>query len=459
MVSWKTVLHEVFTEEGCLLQKLRPSPMAAAKRLPKLRQFLWLALSLFVVLSLLPMASARKSPPPPKKSHPPPKKEFSPPPKRTSPPPPPPKGLSPPLPKKSPLPPKKRSPPPPKKKAPPPPKKKHPPPPKKKSPPPPKRSPSPPPKVNSPPPPAPKVNSPPPPPPKVNASPPPPAGTQTLLGGCQVFPLDNAWNLRVDSLPVAANSAQLVSSIGSDAHAHPDFGSGLYDGGTIGIPYNLVNAATPTYSLPFDYQDESDLGPYPIPAGYAIESGGDRHVLSVDTDTCTLYELYDVAPDGSGGFTAGSGAVWKMSSNHLRPATWTSADAAGLQILPGLARYAEVAAGRITHALRFTARRTRSQYVWPARHQASRLDDASLPPMGLRVRLKQSFDTSKFPPQTKVVLQALKEYGMMLADNGSPWFISGEPNDGWDNDDLHSLHGVFGTSFEVVDMSSVPKPE
>ena len=275
-----------------------------------------------------------------------------------------------------------------------------------------------------------------------------------------MFPASNAWNQPVDKLPVAKDSAQMIESIGLDSPVHADFGSGLWDGSRIGIPYVVVSGgSTPKVRPHFEYADESDPGPYPIPANVPIEGqpnagDGDRHALIVDRDTCTLYELYALQKTGSG-WDAGSGAIWSLRSNKLRPAGWTSADAAGLPILPGLARYDEVAAGSIDHALRFTAPRTRRAYVYPARHYASDSTDPSLPPMGLRVRLKASFDISSFPPQARVVLQALKRYGMILADNGSPWYISGAPDPRWSNDDLHSLGRLTGADFEVVDTSNL----
>ncbi len=278
------------------------------------------------------------------------------------------------------------------------------------------------------------------------------------MGGCTVFPASNVWNQPVDKLPVAKDSATLISSIGLDSPVHADFGSGLYDGQKIGIPYVVVSGkTTPKFRVAFDYASESDKGPYPIPATVPIEGDpnpgdGDRHALIVDKDTCTLYELFALHRQG-GKWAAGSGAIWQLNSNALRPAGWTSADAAGLPILPGLARYDEVAAGAIDHALRFTASRTRNTYIYPARHEASSSSDPSLPPMGLRVRLKASFNISGFPPQARVVLQALKTYGMILADNGSPWYISGAPNAGWSNDQLHELGRVNGSDFEVVDTS------
>ena len=275
---------------------------------------------------------------------------------------------------------------------------------------------------------------------------------------CPVFPTDNAWNRRVDTLPVAAGSAATVAAIGATKTMHADFGSGLWDGGPIGIPITVVGKGQPKSTVRFEYADESDRGPYPIPAGVKIEGGagsdGDRHALIVDRDACRLYELYALRRVG-GRWTAGSGAIWNLRSNRLRPAGWTSADAAGLAILPGLARYDEVASGRIDHALRFTVSRTRRAYVWPARHYASSLTDPALPAMGERLRLKSSFDTSGFPRQARVVLEALKRYGMIVADNGSDWYVSGAPDPRWSNDDLHTLGRVPGSAFEVVDTSSL----
>jgi hypothetical protein len=278
---------------------------------------------------------------------------------------------------------------------------------------------------------------------------------------CPVFPADNPWNERVDTLPVAADSAQLIASIGLDAPVHADFGSGTWDGGPIGIPYDVVSRTTPRSRVSFGYADESDRVRYPIPLRVHIEGGphaaGDRHAILVDRSACRLYELYDLRHTGHG-WTAGSGAVWSLRSNHLRPAGWTSADAAGLPIFPGLARWDEVSRGVIDHALRFTASRTRRAYVYPARHYASSSSDPSLPPMGLRVRLKASVDVASFPRQARVVLRALQRYGMILADNGSPWYVSGAPNRHWNNDDLHSLGRLTGADFEVVDTSSLPQP-
>ncbi|MFL5960536.1 MAG: hypothetical protein ACJ75G_09750 [Gaiellaceae bacterium] len=278
---------------------------------------------------------------------------------------------------------------------------------------------------------------------------------------CPVLPAGNPWNQRVDKLPVSADSAQLISAIGLDAPVHADFGSGTWDGGPIGIPFDVVSRSTPRSRVAFEYADESDRVRYPIPRDVHIEGGahatGDRHAILVDRSSCRLYELYDLRRAGDG-WTAGSGAVWSLRSNHLRPAGWTSADAAGLPIFPGLARWDEVSRGVIDHALRFTAPRTHRAYVYPARHYASSSNDPSLPPMGLRVRLKASVDVSAYPRQARVVLRALQRYGMILADNGSPWYVSGAPNRHWSNDALHSLGRLTGADFEVVDTSSLPQP-
>jgi hypothetical protein len=253
----------------------------------------------------------------------------------------------------------------------------------------------------------------------------------------------------------------MIKAIGRGASLHPDFGSGKWDGGPIGIPFDVVSSSTPTSKVRFQYADESDKVRYPIPKTVHIEGGprstGDRHALLVDKSSCRLDELYDLHHTARG-WTAGSGATWSLGSDRLRPAGWTSADAAGLPIFPGLARWDEVSAGVIDHALRFTAPKTRRAYVYPARHFASSSTSASLPPMGLRVRLKASVDISKFPPQARVVLKALRVYGMILADNGSPWYVSGVPNPHWSNDDLHSLGQLTGADFEVVDTTSLPQP-
>jgi len=278
---------------------------------------------------------------------------------------------------------------------------------------------------------------------------------------CPVFPANNAWNQRVDKLPIASDSAQLIASIGLDAPVHADFGSGKWDGGPIGIPFDVVSRTTPLHRVSFEYADESDRVRYPIPRHVHIEGGsrasGDRHAILVDRSACRLYELYDLRHT-SHGWTAGSGATWRLPSNHLRPAGWTSADAAGLPIFAGLARWDEVSRGVIDHALRFTAARTRRAYVYPARHYASSSSDPSLPPMGLRVRLKASVNIAPFPRQARVVLRALQRYGMILADNGAPWYVSGAPNRHWSHDAVHTLGRLTGADFEVVDTSSLPEP-
>jgi hypothetical protein len=280
---------------------------------------------------------------------------------------------------------------------------------------------------------------------------------------CPLFPPDNHWNLRVDRLPVHSRSAEIVRSIGLDEHVHADFGSGLWQGGPIGIPYTTVGRRQRRMQVEFQYASESDRRRYPLPPRVPVEGGrgadGDRHVIVVDRSRCRLFELFAAYPQAGGArWSAGSGAIWNLRSNRLRPRGWTSADAAGLPILPGLARYDEVRRGRIDHALRFTAARTRRAFVYPARHFASELTDPSLPAMGQRLRLRRGFDISGFPRQSRVVLRALKRYGMILADNGSSWFLSGAPNPGWDNDDLHSVRRVPGSAFEVVDSSRLPRP-
>ncbi len=291
-----------------------------------------------------------------------------------------------------------------------------------------------------------------------------PAGPVQAAGptvaGCPLLPADNIWNVRVDGLPVAANSASYISAIGTTRTMHPDFGAGMWDGGPIGMPFVTVPGSQPRVPVTFDYDDESDPGPYPVPSNAPIEGGadsdGDRHILVVDTAQCVLYELYYAYPQPGGGWHAGSGSVFDLRSNALRPDTWTSADAAGLPILPGLVRYEEVASGEIRHALRFTAPVTQKRHVWPARHDASSNKSTSVPPMGQRFRLKASFDISGFSPAVQVILTALKRYGMMLADNGSAWYLGGVPDPRWNDDDLvGGLRRVPGSAFEAVDVSTL----
>jgi len=263
----------------------------------------------------------------------------------------------------------------------------------------------------------------------------------------------------VDTLPRHPNSDAYIATMGSTRGVHPDFGT-VYEGAPIGIPYVTVPGSQPRVPVSFDYDDESDPGPYPIPADAPIEGGaqsdGDRHVLVVDRDNCILYELFYAYRQPNGSWSAGSGAIYDLRSNALRPDGWTSADAAGLPILPGLARFDEVSAGEIAHALRFTAPQTQDNYVWPARHEASSLTGAQYPPMGLRLRLKAGFDVSSFSPQVQVILTALKRYGMVLADNGSAWYVSGVPDSRWNDDVLvGELSRVKGSDFEAVDVGSL----
>lgn len=266
---------------------------------------------------------------------------------------------------------------------------------------------------------------------------------------CPLFPKRFTTNQRVDRLPTAPDSDAIVRSIGLDQGLHADFGSGRWQSSRIGIPFDVVNTHTRRSSVRFAYADESDRVRYPIPRHVHIEGGSDRHALLLDRSACRLYELFDLQRHG-GRWTAGSGATWRLRSTHLRPKGWTSADAAGLPILPLLARYDEVRRGRIDHALRVTVERTRRAYVYPARHYASDLTDPSLPRMGERLRLKRGVDISGFPRQARIVLRAMKRYGLIVADNGSNWFVSGAPDAHWSNDQLHTLGRITGRDFEVV---------
>jgi hypothetical protein len=281
---------------------------------------------------------------------------------------------------------------------------------------------------------------------------------------CPILPPENPWNERVEGLPAAADSATLVRSIGLHAPAHADFGAGLYEGQPIGIPYTVVGAGARSVPVRFEDAFESDRGPYPIPPSAPIEGGrdghGDRHVIVLDRASCRDYELYDAFPiDGGRSWRAGSGAIFDLRSDRLRPRGYTSADAAGLPILPGLVRYSEVARGEIDHAIRFTAPRTRRAFVYPARHYASSSDDPALPPMGVRIRLRANVSLAGLGPQARVVARALQRYGALLADNGSPWYFSGAPDPHWNNEDLHTLSRLTGSDFEVVDTSSLPRPD
>jgi hypothetical protein len=275
-----------------------------------------------------------------------------------------------------------------------------------------------------------------------------------VIAGCEVFPPDNAWNTSVANAPVHPNSANFIAGIdasGGNGFLHADFGSNP----DYGIPYVVVPASQPMVPVNFtDYGDESDPGPYPVPLNAPVEAGGDRHVLALQQESCRLYEMYNAWPTEAG-WDASSAAVWDLRSNALRPEGWTSADAAGLPILPGLARYDEVQAGQIRHALRFTVGATQRGYVHPATHYASSSDDANLPPMGLRLRLRADYDVSAYHGDARVILEALKTYGMIVADNGSSWFISGATDPRWNDDDLNQLKRVPGSAFEVVDTGAI----
>jgi hypothetical protein len=282
------------------------------------------------------------------------------------------------------------------------------------------------------------------------------------MHGYVPFPQDNAWNTPIDKAPVDPNSENLIASIGANTGLHPDFGAN-WDGGPFGIPYVVVAGNQPRVAMSFYYSNQSDPGPYPIPYDAPIEGGassnGDRHVLVVDRDHDELYETWSSYPQPNGTWQCGSGAKFDLTSDALRPAGWTSADAAGLPIFPGLVRYDEVVGlGAIHHALRFTVQHTREAYVSPARHYASNNTNPNLPPMGMRVRLKPTFNTGTFPFQARVVLECLKKYGMIVADNGSNWYISGAPDARWNDDEMNALKSVKGSNFEVVKMGPITGP-
>ena len=283
-------------------------------------------------------------------------------------------------------------------------------------------------------------------------------GIGASLNGFIPFPADNAWNQDISNSPVDPNSSAIISFIGDTTPLHPDFGAGLYDGSSIGIPYDIVSGS-PFVSIDYTaYGSQSDRGPMPIPKnapieGYPNPGSGDRHVLVLDRDNCWLYELYSSYPQKNGTWDAGSGAVWDLLNDEQRPYTWTSADAAGLSVFAGLARYDEVASGEIQHALRFTVPYTESAFTPPATHWAGTSSNAYAPPMGMRMRLQASYDISSFPPQSQVILAALQKYGMILADNGSAIYITGDPDSRWDNNDLASLKTVPASAFDVILIS------
>ena len=282
------------------------------------------------------------------------------------------------------------------------------------------------------------------------------AHAQQMIGNCPVLPANNIWNTPVDTLPVLSNSSSMVTTIGATRGFHADFGSGLWNGGPIGIPFVTVPGTQTKYPATFTYQDESDTGPYAVPLNAPIEGGsnstGDRHAIALDTDNCILYELYSAYPQASS-WDAGSGSIFDLRSNALRPSGWTSADAAGLPIVPGLVSYDEVLSGEIKHAIRFTAPQSRREFVWPARHYASSLTGTQYPRMGERFRLKASFDIAPYPAEVQVILRAMKKYGIMLADNGSAWYISGKPDPRWNNSNLQTLGQLLGSNFEAVDAT------
>jgi len=284
----------------------------------------------------------------------------------------------------------------------------------------------------------------------------PAAGAASLAASrCPLFPADNVWHADVSRLPVHPRSGAYLAAIGPGAGIRADFGSGTWEGGPIGIPYTVVPASQPKVPVRFAYAGESDPGPYPVPPDAPVEGGpeadGDRHVLVVQAGTCRLYELFDAHREG-GGWRAGSGAVWDLRANRLRPDGWTSADAAGLPILAGLVRYEEVAHGRVDHAIRVTVDRSQAAHLWPARHHAGQAG-ALLPPMGLRLRLRAGVDLGGFPSQARVILQAMRTHGLVVADNGSSGFIGGVPDERWDNDALRQLRRVTLADFEAVDTT------
>ena len=287
----------------------------------------------------------------------------------------------------------------------------------------------------------------------------PPASHVPGAPNCPLSPATSYWRADVSKLPVLATSATYVASEGATTGVHADFGSGLWNGGPIGIPYTTVPGTQAKVAMTFDYASESDPGPYPFPANAPIEGGsastGDRHVLVVDRDACKLYETWDSHPNPDGSWHAGSGAVFDLNSNALRPAGWTSADAAGLPILPGLVRYDEVASGVVRHAIRMTVPHTQQAYLWPARHQAGESTNANLPHMREWFRLKASIDPNSFDPAVRPIIVALQHYGAIVADNGSAWYLSGAPDSRWNNDLLATLSCIKGSDFEAVDTHSL----
>jgi hypothetical protein len=286
-------------------------------------------------------------------------------------------------------------------------------------------------------------------------------GAGGSLNGFRPFPANNAWNQDISAAPVDPNSASYINFIGTTVPIHPDFGSGEYQGSFMGIPYSVVDSSQAPVTITFNaYGDESDPGPMPIPAnanieGYPNPGTGDRHVLVLDNNNCWLYELYGSSVNTDGTWNAASAAVWDLQNYTQRPLTWTSADAAGLPIFPGLIRYDEAASGQIAHAIRFTLQHSVAAFVAPATHWASNSSAQFAAPMGMRLRLKSSFDISSFSATNQVILTALKQYGMIMADNGSSMYLGGAPDDRWSNDDLHNLTTLTASDFEVVALVTV----
>ena len=279
------------------------------------------------------------------------------------------------------------------------------------------------------------------------------------------FPSNSLWNTNIANAPVDPNSAAIINFIGGSTPLHPDFGSGQYDGQSIGIPYIVAQASQQPVNINYTaYGDESDPGPMPIPLnaqieGYPNPGNGDRHVLVIDKGNCWLYELYGAYKINPGLWNAASGAVWDLEANEMRPYTWTSADAAGLPVFPGLVRYDEVAAGAIHHAIRVTLQHSKQAFTPPASHWAPNSSNNLAAPMGMRLRLKANFDISGYPPEDQVILTALKQYGMIMADNGSSMYITGTPDSRWNNDHLGDLHAVTASNFDVLLISPLYTPQ
>ncbi len=292
--------------------------------------------------------------------------------------------------------------------------------------------------------------------PLIQSQPLPTLAPGPTLGGCPMFPSNNVWNTRIDTLPVDPKSTTYIATIGATRAFHPDFGAN-WNGGPFGIPYTTAPSSQAAVPITFLYSGESDPSPYPIPPNAPVENGSDRHVLVLQQGTCLLYELYNASTsNGGASWSADSGAKFDLNSNSLRPAGWTSADAAGLPMLPGLVRYDEVAAGAINHAIRFTIRGTNGAYLWPARHRTTSPLNANMPPMGQRFRLKASFNLSGLAPQIQVIFTAFKHYGIIVADNGSDWYVSGAPDARWDDSMLvNAFNQIHGSDFEAVDETSL----